>query len=97
MRGVKAGQSRQELHELIRTHSHAAAKRIKDEGVANDLLARMRGDSALAPFVDDAVLDPARYVGRAPAQVDEFVAEFLDPLLEQHASRRGRFAPRVSV
>jgi adenylosuccinate lyase len=97
MRGVKAGQSRQELHELIRTHSHAAAKRIKDEGVANDLLARMRGDSALAPFVDDAVLHPARYVGRAPAQVDEFVAEFLDPLLEQHASRRGRFAPRVSV
>ncbi len=97
MRGVRAGASRQELHERIRTHSHAAARRMKDEGVANDLLDRMRADPMLAPHVDDAVLDPLRYVGRAPAQVDEFLAEFLDPLLERHAHRRGRFQPRVRV
>ena len=97
MRGVRAGDSRQELHERIRTHSHAAAKRMKEEGVGNDLLERMRNDSMLAPHVDDTVLEPGRHVGRAPAQVDEFLEEFLDPLLERHANRRGRFAPRVRV
>jgi adenylosuccinate lyase len=70
---------------------------MKEEGVANDLLARMRGDSALAAHVDDTVLDPARYIGRSAAQIDEFLEEFLDPLLQRHANRRGRFAPRVRV
>ncbi len=97
MAGVRAGQSRQELHERIRQHSHAAARRMKDEGAGNDLLDRMRADPLLGPYVTDAVLDPAAYLGRAPEQVDEFNASFLDPLLERHADRRGRFTPRVKV
>ena len=97
MRGAKAGVSRQDLHERIRQHSHAAAARMKTEGVPADLLERMRADPTLAPHVTDEVLDPALYTGRAAAQVQEFLGEVLDPLLETHADRRGKFAPRVRV
>jgi adenylosuccinate lyase len=97
MAGVRAGHSRQALHERIRVHSHAAAARIKDEGADNDLLERMRADELLGPLVSDAVLDPATYVGRAPQQVEDFLADVVEPLLEQHAARRGRFQPRVRV
>jgi adenylosuccinate lyase len=97
MNGVRAGGSRQALHERVREHSHAAVARMKEEGAANDLLERMRADELLAPHVTDAALDPMRYVGRAPQQVDEFVGDVLAPLLSQHAERRGRFAPRVKV
>jgi adenylosuccinate lyase len=97
MSGVKAGHSRQELHERVRTHSHAAAARMKSEGVPNDLLDRMRGDDLLAAFVPTGAIDPSRYVGRAPEQVDDFLAEVLDPLLAAHAHRQGRFASSVGV
>lgn len=97
MAGVKGGHSRQELHERVRKHSHAAAARMKAEGVANDLLERMRADEVLAPFVPTAAPQPGRYVGRAPEQVDEFVAEVLVPLLDAHAHRRGRFVAAVGV
>jgi adenylosuccinate lyase len=97
MAGVRAGKSRQALHERIREHSHAAARRMKEEGAPNDLEQRMRDDPELGPHVSDAQLDPSRYVGRAPQQVDEFVEAVLDPLLKRHAHRRGRFTPRVRV
>lgn len=97
MAGVRAGHSRQELHERVRVHSHEAARRMKEEGADNDLLDRMRGDEVLGSFVRAEVLDPAAYVGRSPQQVDEFLAEVLEPLLSQHAERRGRFRPRVKV
>ncbi len=97
MAGAGAGASRQELHERVRVHSHAAARAMKDHGVDNDLLQRMREDDLLGPHVPRGDIDPRGYVGRAPEQVDEFVAEVLDPLLLAHAHRRGRFAPRVVV
>jgi len=97
MAGVRGGASRQALHERVRVHSHAAARRMKEEGTPNDLIARMRSDEALAPFVDDAVLDPARYVGRSPEQVDAFIANVLGPLLAKHAHRKGRFESSVHV
>lgn len=97
MRGVKAGANRQDLHERIRQHSRAAVERMKGEGAPNDLIARMQDDSELAPHLDATALDPDRYVGRAPQQVDEFVAEYLDPLLQRHASGRGSFAADVRV
>lgn len=97
MRGAKAGLSRQDLHERVRVHSHAAAKVMKAEGKPNDLVARMRGDDALGPHVTDDVIDPAMYVGRAPEQVDEFLAGVVDPLLEQFSAHAGKFAPRVKV
>ncbi|MBX7077601.1 MAG: adenylosuccinate lyase [Nannocystaceae bacterium] len=97
MAGTKAGHSRQELHERVRRHAHAAAARMKQEGVANDLLVRMRDDDVLGAFVPAEPIDAGAYVGRAPEQVDEFVAEVLAPLLQSHAQRRDRFRPRVAV
>jgi adenylosuccinate lyase len=57
----------------------------------------MRNDPVLAAFVDADVAAPERFVGRAPEQVDEFLAEVVRPLLIRHAHRRGRFTPRVAV
>ncbi len=96
MAGVRAGGSRQELHEKIRKHALDAAQRIKGEGADNDLLARMQGDPALAPHVADA-MEPMAYVGRAPQQVDEVLGELVQPLLDAHRHRSGRFASRVKV
>ncbi|MCB9702311.1 MAG: adenylosuccinate lyase [Myxococcales bacterium] len=96
MRGTRAGASRQDLHEAIRVHSWAAAGELK-EGRPNDLMARMAADPALAPHVDPSALDPRGYVGRAPEQVDEYLADALGPLLERHRHRAGRFAARVRV
>ena len=70
---------------------------MKEEGADNDLMERMRGDDLLGPHVEDGDIDPSGYVGRAPEQVDEFLAGFLDPLLAVHAHRRGRFSPRLRV
>ena len=80
----------------MRTLSLAAVARMK-EGEPNDLIARMHADSLLAPFVDPGGIDPRRYVGRAPEQVDEFLAETLAPLLQRHAARVGRFVAGVKV
>lgn len=96
MRGAAAGRSRQDLHEAIRRASLAAVARMK-QGEDNDLIPRMQADPALADFVDPDALDPRRHVGRAPAQVDEFLGEILGPLLARHAARRGRFVSAVAV
>jgi adenylosuccinate lyase len=83
VRAVRAGMSRQDAHEVIRRHSIAAARAVKDEGRPNDMLERLARDPAFAVPVDDvrAALDASRFVGRAPQQVDEFIAEVIDPLL----------------
>ncbi len=84
VRAVRAGRSRQDAHEVIRRHSIAAARAMKDEGRANDMLDRLAGDLGFGVALDDirAALDAARFVGRAPQQVDEFLAEVVDPILE---------------
>lgn len=91
---VRRGGDRQRLHEVIRTHSQAAAKRVKDEGADNDLLDRLAGDPeiGMSRAEIDAVLDVRAFVGRAPEQVDEFLAAAVDPLLERHRDRLGRSA-----
>jgi len=95
MRAVEAGGDRQALHETIRTLSLAAAERLK-QGLDNDLIARMQADAQLGPHVDPSALDPRRYVGRSPEQVDEWRAE-LAGVLERHRHRAGRFVARVRV
>jgi len=91
---VRRGGDRQRLHEVIRTHSQAAAKRVKDEGADNDLLERLSGDPeiGMSRAEIDAVLDVRAFVGRAPEQVDEFLAAEVDPLLDRHRDRLGRSA-----
>ena len=83
VRAVQAGGDRQQVHEVIRQHSIAAARAMKDEGKANDMLARLAADPAFPVRSEDLqqVTDPSRFVGRAPQQVDDFLAEVIDPIL----------------
>jgi adenylosuccinate lyase len=84
MAGVKAGGDRQQLHERIRQHAMAAAQAVK-EGKPNDLLARLADDPAFATVRSElpTLVAPARFVGRAPQQVDEFLSSTVYPLLRQ--------------
>ena len=86
MEAVKAGGNRQELHEAIRVHSMEAARRIKEEGADNDLLSRIRADKAFAAIADkiDALVDPRKFVGRAPEQTEEFIKEHIAPILAMY-------------
>ena len=86
MEAVKRGGNRQELHEALREHSHAAARRVKLEGGANDLIDRIVADPLfpLSREEIDAQMAPEKYVGRAPSQVTEFLREEIAPLLERY-------------
>jgi len=90
MAGVKAGGDRQELHERIREHSMAAARQVKEHGRANDLIDRLKGDEAFAKVDIDALLDPAAFIGRAPRQVDEFLAEHVEPVRAKYVDALGQ-------
>lgn len=83
MHATAGGGDRQELHERIREHSHAAARRMREQGGAPDLLERIAGDAAFGSSVEEleALLDPQRFIGRAPTQVDRFLTEWADPVL----------------
>ncbi|HEX4412919.1 MAG TPA: adenylosuccinate lyase [Lacipirellulaceae bacterium] len=84
MAAVTAGGDRQTLHERIRQHSHAAAAVVKQQGSPNDLIARLKGDSAFAAADIDAAIDPASLTGRSKEQVDEFIAEVVKPIQERY-------------
>jgi adenylosuccinate lyase len=89
MAAVQAGGDRQDLHERIRVHSLAAAERLKQGATDNDLLDRIGDDPSFPPLDLDSVLDPHRYIGRAPRQVDEFLAQEIAPIRSRYPDRRG--------
>ncbi|KAG6905632.1 Phosphoribosylglycinamide formyltransferase [Tephrocybe rancida] len=80
---VKAGGDRQEAHEHIRVLSHEAAHQVKNLGLENDLIDRIRLDPYFDPIKSqlDSLLDPASFVGRAPEQVDAFLKDWVAPAL----------------
>jgi adenylosuccinate lyase len=90
MAGVKAGGDRQALHEVIRRHAMDAAAAVR-LGKPNPLLDALRADPAFAAVRDqfDRIADPRRYVGRAPEQVDEFLAAEIDPILRRERKALG--------
>ena len=85
MAAVQAGGDRQELHEVIRTHSQAAAHRVKSEAADNDLLDRLRDEPAFTGLDLNNVLDPTRYTGLAPEQVDGFITDVVAPIRKRYA------------
>jgi adenylosuccinate lyase len=91
VRAVRAGGNRQAVHEIIRRHSIEAARAVKDGAPRNDLLDRLAGDPEFGVGLDDlrSLLDPTRFVGRAPQQVDEFLAEAVAPVLASPGSLVG--------
>jgi adenylosuccinate lyase len=96
MAGVAAGGDRQHLHEVIRVHSQAAALRVKQEGMPNDLLDRLAGDPAFANISVTDVMAPEQYTGRAERQVHEFLAEVIEPILVR-TDASGRLSAEVHV
>ena len=85
MHATSAGGDRQELHERIRKHSTAAADLMKNEGAPADLLERIAGDDSFGMDLEKLrdICDAARFIGRAPQQVDRFLAEWVQPALER--------------
>ncbi len=85
MAAVAAGGDRQDLHERIRRHSQAAAAVVKEQGGQNDLIERLAADPAFAKVDLATALEPRQFVGRAPQQVDEFLADVVEPIRARYA------------
>ena len=94
MQAVKKGGDRQELHEKLRQHAIAAAAQVKQEGLPNDMIDRVVADPAfgLERHEIDAVLVPENFTGRAPQQVEEFLAEVIAPILKANPDAAGQTA-----
>ena len=90
MAAVKAGGDRQELHELIRRHSQDAGEQVKAHGRRNDLLDRLKADKAFKTLDIDSLVNPAAFIGRAPQQVGEFLAQHVEPVRKRYKDRLGR-------
>jgi adenylosuccinate lyase len=88
MAAVAQGKDRQLLHERIRIHSLAVTAALKGGAGANDLLDRLRSDPAFAGVDFEPLLDERQFVGRAPEQVDEFVATEVRPILQRYPPRK---------
>jgi adenylosuccinate lyase len=89
MAAVQAGADRQDVHERIRQHSRAAVAEVK-AGRPNDLLKRLNSDPAFANVDIDAALDPAKFVGRSPQQVDAFLSEAICPIRRRYGDSSGQ-------
>jgi adenylosuccinate lyase len=96
MAAVQQGADRQEAHEVIRRHSQAAAQRVKADGGDNDLLERLRGEPMCKGINLDDLMDPSRFVGRAPQQVDQFIADVVAPIRQRYADKLG-YRPTLKV
>ena len=90
MAGVSAGGDRQALHELIRKHSIDAGAQVKQHGRPNDLVERLRRDPAFSKVDWGGVMDPKRFVGRAPRQVEQFVERVVEPIRRRYAAQLGQ-------
>jgi adenylosuccinate lyase len=89
---VGLGESRQEMHEVIREHSVAAGLAVKEEGLDNDLLLRLAKDKRVPYSLDELeelVGNHQEFTGRASQQTEEFLAEVVAPVLEQHKDLLG--------
>lgn len=99
MRAAKRGGDRQDLHERVRVHSIEAGRQVKQHGLPNDLMDRIAADDAFgvtrAELEED--LRPELYVGRAPQQVDEFLEEWVAPVLARYPEAAGGAAPELRV
>ena len=91
MSAVKKGGDRQQLHERLREHYFEAARVVKEEGGKNDLIERICADPTFGLKVEEIeeILDPRNFTGRASEQVEEFLSELIDPLLEANKDQLG--------
>ncbi|WP_145220594.1 adenylosuccinate lyase [Gimesia alba] len=97
MAGVEAGGDRQDLHEQIRVHSQAAGAEVKVRGGKNDLIERLQKDPAFAGCDLNSALDARKYIGRAPEQVDAFIADIIEPVRQRYQSDLAQGAEDLKV
>jgi len=90
MAAVRAGGDRQQLHELIRRHSQAAAEQVKSHGRPNDLIHRLQQDPAFGKLNIDQLLDPAHFIGRAPQQTEHFIISVVEPIRQRYRPQLGQ-------
>lgn len=91
MDAVKAGGDRQELHEQIRRLSMEAGRNVKEKGLDNNLLELIAAEPAFGLSLEELqrCMEPSRYVGRAPQQVEEFLTEVVWPILDRNRELLG--------
>ncbi len=91
MDAVKAGGDRQELHEQIRRLSMEAGRNVKEKGLENNLLELIAAEPAFGLSLEELqkCMEPSRYVGRAPQQVEEFLSEVVRPILDKNKELLG--------
>jgi adenylosuccinate lyase len=87
MRATQTGSDRQAVHEAIRQHSHAAMAEVKAMR-ENDLLRRLQADPLFQRIDLTAMTHPVRFIGRAPQQVEEFIADVVEPIRRKYPQRR---------
>jgi len=97
MAGVKAGGDRQDLHERIRVHSQASAAEVKQQGLPNDLISRLQSDDGFKGIDLAGALDAQKYIGRAPQQIDAFIAEQIEPVRRRYSDELDSDAEAVRV
>jgi adenylosuccinate lyase len=98
MAAVKRGRDRQEVHENLRRHTFAAARRVKEQGLSNDLVERLRSEPSLFGIDIDEMMDPVHYIGRAPEQVDVFLNDVVRSVRSAYGTRYEQLStsePRV--
>lgn len=100
MEAVEKGESRQHMHEVVKEHSIAAGKMVKDQGQENDLFERLAQDRRI-PFdlgeLNEMTRDLAQFTGRAEQQTTEFLNEIVYPILEANKSQMGKMDSSLQV
>ena len=99
MDAVVRGGDRQELHERIRVLSQEAGRNVKDLGLSNNLIDLIAADPAFGMTKEEltAHLEPSRYIGRCPEQVEEFLTQEVQPVLEKYAGVLGEKETELKV
>lgn len=100
MAGVEKGKSRQELHEIIKMHSLAAGKMVKEDGLDNDLLLRLADDAEIPftlPELEKMISNFQQFTGRAQEQTEEFLQDYVLPRLEPYKDVLGLVDAELSV
>lgn len=98
MECVKEGGNRQELHEKIRVHSMAAEKLYRETGKDKDLIKRIKADPAFSAVKDyKKLLNAKNFIGRAPAQVDEFLKQQIQPVIKKYADVIGKYNGNIEI
>jgi len=100
MEAVEKGESRQDMHEVVKEHSLASGKVVKEEGGDNDLLARLGSDDRIPFTLDELeamVSDYSQFTGRAEKQTEEFLTEVVSPLLKENENNMTKVDSSLNV